>query len=173
MSLSGCSHFSGRASSWPPIPSVAELSCCWQSEEKIDLRDKNGDYTFHSVVAVAENQLTVVVLDGLGYRHLTLVYDGTGALRTLAAPPSWDGEYSHYFLLAIYLHHLKPGAWPVNQPHWRVKWEGSKKSLYYKNDEIMTLNYTDSQDPLAQTRNVVFADLPLILTVTTLTRMPL
>ena len=170
--LGGCIIVIDTETAAPPIPPPSSLQCCWQSEELVRVGYAEGELLLHSIAALQADQLTLVILDSLGHRRLTLSYDGS-SIQALSAPPGWDVRFNHYLLLAIFLHHSTTALWVTGSSGWTVSQQGQQKSLLYRGKTRVTLDYSHSENNLASKRTVRFADYPLTLEVTTLSRSPL
>ena len=172
--LSGCAALGTPQSSLPP-PSA--LPCCWQSQERVQVSTGEEEHTFLAALAVSPQALTVVVLDDLGRRLLTLVHDGV-AVTTLDAPPGWPERLSSQLLLAIYLHQLAPEQWLQPSGDWSVSDAGGSRTLLYRGKEHVRLHYaavgvTVPVEPFAQPRRIDFVGQEVQIHVVTLSHDPL
>lgn len=156
---------------FPPLPSITRLECCWQSEEQVVLTTGESENTLLAATSLTEGQLTVVVLDSIGRRLLTLRYDDNG-LRELQAPPQWRTSNSRYLLAAIFLHHISSVNWLQHSPDWQVQFEGNSRVLSHRGREIMSLVYDKGEAP-QDPRTVRVPGHQLTMRVTTLTRTEL
>lgn len=172
MLLTGCASFWSSAPSTLPPPSA--LPCCWQAQERVQVSAQGEEHTFLAALAVDPDTLTVVVLDDLGRRLLTLIHDG-GHLKVLDAPPGWPESLSQQLLLAVYLHHLTPEQWTRSTENWSVVEAGSRRTLLYRARERVTLHYaavgaTVAVAPFARPRRIEFVGQEVQINVVTLSR---
>lgn len=166
--LTGCHHLPITEASAPPVPDLARLPCCWQSEERITLYTPQGEKQLLAVVARQPEQLNLVVLDTLGQRLLTLRYRGDEP-EVLNAPPQWDVRMSQGILVAVFLHHMDGAFWQKNS-HWRVDNDGENKILQRGRHTFATLTYQDDEH---NNRILDFPDQGQTLKVKTLRSTPL
>jgi hypothetical protein len=166
--LAGCSHRPADTVSAPPLPELATLPCCWQSEEQITLATAQGEIQLLAVVARQAEQLNLVVLDPLGRRVLALVYRA-GEPELLTAPPRWDARLSHGIVVAIFLHHSQGGQWAAGK-HWAVTVNTDSKTLYRDQEAVAQLTYLDASH---NRRNVRFIGQKQTLDATTVRNTPL
>lgn len=123
-----------------PLPNPEALTCCWQSVEQVRVSTPDSERDFTVAVAYDEEKLTVVVLDILGRRLVTIIHDG-GEPRTLDAPARWPAALSRKILVAIYMHHLTPEQWQLESPDWVIRENSTHKSLTYRGREQVRLDY--------------------------------
>ena len=173
MTLTACAlqPASPVRTSLPPLPDVNALACCWQSEEQVQVTRQGSTQSLHTVVAVTEGLLTVVMLDPTGRRLLTLRYDSESGLVELGKPPGWDSRFSTLLLAAIFLHHQTSGPWPAGGSGWTVRTHGGEKTLFHHNRAVMGIRYAD--DGAGQTRILEMPGSEITLEVTTLNRTTL
>lgn len=172
MLITGCAALRVPPSSALPPPSA--LPCCWQSQERVRITAGSEEHTFLAALSVSPAGLTVVVLDELGRRLLTLVHDG-GRPQTLEAPPGWPEHLSQSLLLALYLHHLTPQQWQHSSRHWSAVEVGSSRILHYRGQERVRLHYaaisaTVPVEPFAHPRRVDFPGHDLQINVVTVSK---
>jgi hypothetical protein len=164
----------------PPLPPLDNIDCCWQRQEQLSIHRADGDIEMISIIERQPEQLSVVILDSLGHRQLTLRYSG-GEMQTLSAPPDWSKQYSRYLLVSLFLHHHQGGVWVAENSDWIVDINASgdegnaadQKILRYKGANTITLTYNQPLNALAQTRIVQIAEKAPFLTVSTLANTPL
>ncbi len=169
----GCGALDGPARlAGLPLPDPATLPCCWQSQEQVWVSTADGELNLGAAVAVRGGTLTVVVLDPMGRRLVTLI-QGAGDVQTLDAPPAWSGALSHQLLLAIYLHHLTAEQWRLGDPAWSLAADSGHKSLAYRGRELVRLDYLEegTQEPFD--RAVEFRGQGISLRIGTLSRTAL
>lgn len=172
--LSGCAVL-GKSHS--PLPPPGALSCCWQSQERVIVTAGEDEHTFLAVLAASPQTLTVVVLDDLGRRLLTLVHDDS-TVTVLDAPPGWPERLSTQLLLAIYLHQLAPGQWRQSGDDWSVREAGASRTLLYRGKEHVRLHYAAvgaavPVEPFARPRRIDFVGQDVQIHVVTLSHDPL
>lgn len=171
--LAGCSALTGAARlAKLPLPDPVTLPCCWQSQEQVRVSTADGELNLGAAVAVRDGTLTVVILDPVGRRLVTLV-QGAGETQALDAPPTWSTALSHQLLLTVYLHHLTAEQWRFGDPGWRLAEDSSHKSLIYRGRELVRLDYLQEGTDEPFDRAVNFSGQGINLRIGTLSRTTL
>ncbi len=97
-----------------------------------------------AAVALLEDGITVVILDSMGRRVVTLEQTASG-LRTDSSLPKWNTAMSHLLMVALYLHHLDLDTanpvWPVSTPGWSVAADAGERTLRFRDRMRMQLQY--------------------------------
>lgn len=153
-----------------PLPPLAALGCCWQSEERVTLHHEDRKFVFLTIIARQPHLLTVVVFDGLGHRQLTVTRDDNGT-RLLTEPTNWDSRISNMMLVGIFLHHHATGPWLDGDSELGVTRTGQRKVLRSVDHKLASLDYLEGEP--GDTRRFRIAGQPLVLEITTLNHSPL
>ncbi|MEJ2760385.1 MAG: DUF3261 domain-containing protein [Gammaproteobacteria bacterium] len=169
--LGGCSILqASNPAQRLPLSTPEALPCCWQSVERVRALNPDSERDFTVVVASTEGKLTVVVLDILGRRLVTIIHDG-GELRTLEAPARWPAALSRQLLVSIYLHHLTPQQRQLESPDWVIRADDTHKSLIYRGREQVRLDYLS--DSSSFDRVLTYSGRDIRLHIRTLSRTTL
>ncbi len=119
-------------------------------------------------MAVTKTGLTLLVLDPLGRKLLTVTQRGSEVTEQLAGDA---GELPVRSLLpAVYLAHMHQQLWDLDQSQWSVGKQGNNLILYFRQRPNVTVEgYTDGNAPTAGKQRVVrFVEHDVTLTITTL-----
>lgn len=139
--LTGCAGIGGQPSE-PPLPALATLECCWQSQQQVTVFGPEQDLQLLAVIERQPQQLTLVMLDNLGRRLLTLNYS-KGQLTTRDPDANLPPRLQRTLVAAVFLHHATPGPW-VTGTDWQVVATGQHKDLRVRGQSFVTLTYLDS-----------------------------
>ena len=151
-----------------PLPDSSELPCCWQAQESLAIDYRGQRHTLTSVMAVEAAGLTLVVLDPLGRKLLTVTQRGSEVTEQLASDA---GELPVKSLLpAVYLAHMNQQRWVLDQSPWSIGEQDDNLVLYFRHQpNVMVEGYTDGNAPTAGDQRIVrFVELGATLTITTL-----
>ena len=132
----GCS-VSTRVEDTPMLPDVSALGCCWQSTEAMQIRVEDSEFEMISVMAVTPNGLTLILLDPLQRRWLTVTQQGLDVVVDRALDID-KGLPLNLLLLAVYLKNLEATDWEGSI--WDVELSGSSKILSQNGKTLIRLD---------------------------------
>ena len=107
--LPACATVTERQLETTSLPDPAWLGCCWQAQEHIAVDNGSRTTSLMAVSSLQQDRLTMVLLDTLGRRVLTLTQQG----QAVVIDP---GEAARQlpvklFLLGFYLRYMPDGGW--------------------------------------------------------------
>ena len=151
-----------------PLPDSSELPCCWQAQESLEIDYRGQQHKLTSVMLVEEAGLTLLVLDPLGRKLVTVTQRGSKITERLASDAAELPIKS--LLPAVYLAHMNQQRWALNQSPWSVgEQEGSLVLYYLQRPTVKVAGYTDGNVPKVGNQRVVrFVEHGVTLTITTL-----
>lgn len=151
-----------------PLPDSSELPCCWQAQEYLEIDYLGQLHKLTSVLVVEDAGLTLLVLDPLGRKLVTVTQRGSEISERLASDASELPVKS--LLPAVYLAHMSRQRWNLRQSPWSVGERGDNLVLYFRQRPSITVaGYTDGEIPSAGNKRVVrLVEHGVTLTITTL-----
>lgn len=123
--LIACS-LSPRVEHGSELPNVSQLGCCWQATESLKISFQEREFNTLTVTAVTHDGLTLVMLDPLHQRLLTITQRGQEVMVDLALDAGRDLPVK-LLLLGIYLRNLNANDWVFT--NWQVEKNGNVKTL--------------------------------------------
>jgi len=163
----GCAH-STRVEEVPILPDVSALGCCWQATEAMHIRDAGSEFEVMSVIAVTNDGLTLILLDPLQRRWLTLNQRGQDVVIDRAIDTDKDLPLN-LLLLAVYLKHL--GAIDWEGSIWEVEVSGSSKILSQNGKALIRLDSRPA--PEEDTVDIYYPTAKIAVAVKTTSRVTL
>ena len=175
ITLSGCAHFLNYTKGTEPLlPDTANLPCCWQALEQLEIEFQGTTLSMSSIIAVHNKELTVVILGPLGRRIFTVTQRGKNVQVEKFAgikryfPVKW-------LLIGIYLRYMPISGWKSENSDWVIK-SGDSYVLLEQNkqekviltkviEERNTSNDSSKENPTAR---LDYPDLKLRVNITTL-----
>ena len=178
--LSGCAQFGNYTRNTEPLlPDTANLPCCWQATEQLEIEFQEKKLSVSSVIAVHNEKLTVVILDPLGRRVFTVIQQGENIQIEKSAAIEKDFPVK-WLLIGIYLRYMPVSGWSSENSDWVVK-SGDNYVLLKQNNrkkviltKVIAEKSTRSDSPEKNlTARLDYPDLKLSVNITTLSRNPL
>ena len=171
--LAGCASLTEYfKTASPMLPNTASLPCCWQVHEKLEIEYQGEQLALSSVIAIQDNQLTVVILDPLGRRFFSVIQQGDHVqveksdLIKKELPVEW-------LLIGVYLRYMSHDGWLFKDSHWRVK-KDSEHLLLMQNRKTKVVLYELAVVAESPTHESVtqlqYPDLKLNVNITTMIR---
>jgi hypothetical protein len=155
------------------LPNSTSLPCCWQAFEKLEIDFHHQPLLLTAVTASNGGRLSVVILDPLGRRLVTIVQEGTD-VQVDQSPDVVVDLPVNWLLAGIFLRYLPDSGWKFDGSTWQVAQTGETRLL--KQDGRIRLRLTPlgigAQNP-ASDRYTAYLDYPglkLSLKITTLSR---
>lgn len=154
----------------PMLPNPASLPCCWQVHEKLEIDYQGEQLALSSVIAINDNQLTVVIFDPLGRRVFSVNQQGDHVqveksdLIKKDFPVEW-------LLIGVYLRYMPEDGWLFRDSHWQVKRDGEYVRLVQNGKtKVILLESINQGDAATQLQ---YPDLKFNVNITTLLRQSL
>ena len=175
ITLSGCAHFLNYTKETEPLlPDTANLPCCWQALEQLEIEFQGTTFSMSSIIAVHNKELTVVILDPLGRRIFTVTQRGKNVQVEKSAgikryfPVKW-------LLIGIYLRYMPISGWKSENSDWVIKSGDSYVLLEQNKQEKVILtkvieegNTSNDSSKESSTARLDYPDLKLRVNITTL-----
>ncbi|MBQ0712022.1 MAG: DUF3261 domain-containing protein [Porticoccus sp.] len=154
-----------------PLPEVAALACCWQSLERLDVTIDGNQMMLSSATAVTKDKLTVVILDPLGRRWMTIT-QRNGEIEIDQSPEVNVKLPVKWLILGIYLRNMTGNDWRFPGSNWVVERRGEQRLLKLGSKVQIRLiednkNSENQYDSLVELR---YLELNLVVKITTLSR---
>jgi len=155
------------------LPDSGSLPCCWQALERLDIDFHQQPLQLTAVSASNGGRLSVVILDPLGRRLVTIVQEGT-EVRVDQSPDLAVALPVNWLLAGIFLRYLPDSGWNFAGSSWQVAQTGATRLL--KLDGRIRLRLTPfgigAQNPVSDryTARLDYPGLELSLKITTLSR---
>lgn len=132
--LLGCEsirHQTNKANLSLPNPSA--LPCCWQTMERLDVTIDEQQVILSSVTVVEKGRLTVVILDPIGQRWVTVTQENS-ELKIDQSPEIEATLPVEWLVLGIYLRNLPDPGWAFPDSNWAVE-RGGQKAILLQNGQ--------------------------------------
>lgn len=142
---SGCISRQVQTLASLPLPDVQSQACCWQALQQLDIRYKDQAYKFHAALALTKKGVTLVLLDPLGRRILSLTKQGN-VIETYRAPELPETLPGEFLLASSLLAWLPFSDWqefllqPDNR-QWQLAIDQYDRVLNYHGRPILHLRY--------------------------------
>ncbi len=177
ITLSGCAHLVGNTKITDPLlPDTANLPCCWQALEQLEIEFQGEKLSLFSVTAVHNNKLTVVILDPLGRRVFTIIQQGSNIEIEKSARIQKDFP-AKWLLIGIYLRNMPDSGWSFEHSNWVVKrdvnyvlLEQDKRERVILTEAVVQESITSNTTRQELTAQLQYPDLNLKVIITTLSR---
>ncbi len=180
--LSGCASQAQLTLQSLPLPDTRALPCCWQAMQHMTIKHDGSERQLTGLVARTQQQLTLVLLDSLGQRLVTIQQPDTADSELIVDQPDYVtiNIPAKLLLAAIYLAHLPTQQWPQSdlanadsQP-WKIERQQGLHTLYHQQQAIVSVTASQSPIPLVnETIHLQHHIKPLQVTVKTLQLQPL
>jgi hypothetical protein len=178
--LSSCAQLVGHTKSTDPLlPDTANLPCCWQALEQLEIEFQGKQLTMSSVTAVQNNKLTVVILDPLGRRIFTIIQQGSDVQIEKSAQIQKDFPVK-WLLIGIYLRNMPDSGWSFERSNWVIKRDANYVLLEQDNQKRVILTEVVPQESVLNhtprqglTTQLQYPDLKLKINITTVSRRSL
>ena len=157
-----------------PILDTKHLPCCWQAQEYLEIDLQGHQFRLSSAIAVTDHSLTVVVLDSLGRRLLTVTQMG----NTISVDKSEgvpNALPTDWLLLAIYLRHMPINLWSLATPEWQVDEVDGSRLLTLQGREMIRMRTKNEkyEGDERDVSNLNFPHLQMKMKITRLSRQPI
>lgn len=148
--LSGCASQKVDGLAGLPLPGVSSGHCCWQALQRLQLDyGKAGagqkHYQLTAALAQTDAGISLVLLDPVGRRLLSLQQNTKGELQSYRSPELPESLPARFLLASSLL-----AWWPVadwqqllaRDKHWQLSLVGDERLLGYKGKPVLELSYS-------------------------------
>lgn len=136
---SGCVSRQVQTLASLPLPGPSQ-SCCWQALQQLDIRYDGKRYALTGALAQTRAGVTLVMLDPLGRRLLSISKQGE-RIETYRSPELPEGLPERFLLASSMLVWWPLADWQSLPSPWHVSVEGSDRVLCYGNKPILSARY--------------------------------
>lgn len=159
---SGCVSRQVQTLASLPLPATSDKSCCWQALQQLDIRYDDKQYQLTGVLAHTKTSLTLVLLDPLGRRLLSVNKQGE-TLDTYRSPELPEGLPERFLLASSMLVWWPLADWQVLPSPWKVTIEGDNRVLSYGSKPILSAQYMASSPALHEGMSSASLNQPVTL----------
>jgi len=163
---SGCVSRQVQTLAELPLPATPASNCCWQALQQLEIRSGDADYPLTGALAQTSTGATLVLLDPVGRRLLSVQQQG-GELTTYRAPELPEGLPARMLLASSMLVWWPLADWQSalqQSPEWTLTASATSRVLSYRGRAIIRADYPPAsaslvdgltQQTLAQRERVV------------------
>jgi hypothetical protein len=126
-----------------PLPATPASNCCWQALQRLDIRYQEQTYQLAGALAQTPAGTTLVLLDPLGRRLLSVQQQGD-ALQTWRSPELPEGLPERFLLASSMLVWWPLADWQTalqSTPEWQVSSTADKRVLSHRGRPIISASY--------------------------------
>lgn len=126
-----------------PLPATSGENCCWQALQQLEIHYQEQTYKLTGALAHTATGVTLVLLDPLGRRLLSVQKQG-GELQTWRAPELPDGLPERFLLASSMLVWWPLADWQATlqqQSEWQLTSSASSRMLSYRGQPIISASY--------------------------------
>ncbi|HSC81653.1 MAG TPA: DUF3261 domain-containing protein [Chitinolyticbacter sp.] len=139
----GCASRQVQTLAELPLPATPAGNCCWQAVQQLEIHYGEQDYRLTGALAQTKTGATLVLLDPLGRRLLSVQQQG-GQLQRWRAPELPEGLSEHFLLASSMLVWWPLADWqaalPASSP-WQIRRAGDQRILNHNGDPIISASY--------------------------------
>ncbi len=146
---SGCVSRQVQTLASLPLPATSGKSCCWQALQQLDISYDGKAYKLTGALAQTRDGVTLVLLDPLGRRLLSITKQGE-QLDTYRSPELPEGLPERFLLASSMLVWWPLADWQSLPDPWRVSVEGNNRVLSYGSKPILSAQYAASSAALLE-----------------------
>jgi len=140
--LMSCANIQRGQLSDLPLPSQSAGHCCWQALQQLNIVRDGNTLSLQGVIAVTEKGLTLVLLDPLGRKLLSVKHQPPQRPEVYQSPELTQTLPSDFLLKSVYFSWWPSVDWPeLEDSGWRLSQESTTRRLYYGNTEILSAEY--------------------------------
>ena len=144
--LSGCVSRQVQTLAELPLPATPAINCCWQALQQLEIRYGEEDYPLTGALAQAKSGVTLVLLDPVGRRLLSVQQQGT-ELETYRSPELPDGLPERFLLASSLLVWWPLADWKTAlqaSPEWTLTTSDTSRVLSHRGRVIIRADYSSS-----------------------------
>lgn len=126
-----------------PLPAAPAGNCCWQALQRLDIRYQKQSYQLTGALAQTPSGVTLVLLDPLGRRLLSVQKQGE-ALHIWRAPELPDSLPERFLLASSMLVWWPLADWQValqQTPEWQLTGSVNQRVLSYRGRPLISASY--------------------------------
>lgn len=146
ISLAGCVSRQVQALAELPLPATPASNCCWQALQQLEIRYGEQDYPLTGALAQTTSGVTLVLLDPLGRRLLSVQQQGDEI--AIYRAPELPRNLPERFLLASSMLVWWPLAdWQAalqQSPEWTLLSSDTSRVLHYRGRAIIQVDYAQA-----------------------------
>lgn len=158
--ISGCVSRQVQSLTDLPLPAAQAGNCCWQVLQQLDIRYGEQTYKLTGALVQAKTGVTLVLLDPLGRRLLSIQKEGE-TLQTWRSP-ELPSDLPERFLLASSMLVWWPLAdWQIalqQTPDWQLTSSANSRVLSHRGRAILRATYRPTHHPTYHPRPVSVVD---------------
>lgn len=143
LGLAGCVSRQVQTLAELPLPATPAGNCCWQALQQLDIRYGEQDYPLTGVLAQTKTGATLVLLDPVGRRLLSVQQQGD-QLQTYRAPELPEGLPERFLLASSMLVWWPLADWQSalqQSPEWTLTTSATSRTLNYRGRAIIRADY--------------------------------
>jgi len=143
LGVSGCVSRQVQTLADLPLPATPASNCCWQALQHLQINYQQQNFQLTGALAQTRSGLTLVLLDPLGRRLLSVQKQGD-ALQTWRSPELPEGLPEHFLLASSMLVWWPLADWQTalqSSPEWRVSSTADKRVLSHRGRSIISASY--------------------------------
>lgn len=152
LGLAGCVSRQVQTLADLPLPAAPASNCCWQALQQLQIQFGDEQYQLSGALAQTREGVTLVLLDPVGRRLLSVQQRGE-SLQTYRAP-ELPADLPERFLLASSMLVWWPLAdWQAAlqaAPEWQLAASETSRTLSYRGRAIIRAEYPQASTSLAQ-----------------------
>lgn len=126
-----------------PLPVTPASNCCWQVLQRLDIRYQNQTYQLTGALAQTPAGVTLVLLDPLGRRLLSVQKQGD-AVQTWRSPELPAGLPERFLLASSMLVWWPLADWQLalqQTPEWQLVSSANSRMLSHRGRPIISASY--------------------------------
>lgn len=126
-----------------PLPATPAGNCCWQALQRLDIRYQEQAYQLSGVLAQTKSGVTLVLLDPLGRRVLSIQKQGD-ALQTWRSPELPEGLPERFLLASSMLVWWPLADWQAalqTTSEWQLNSTADTRVLSHRGRPIISARY--------------------------------
>lgn len=143
MSLAGCSQMRVSTLETLPLPADQGGNCCWQVLQQLDIEYQARHYQLTAALAHSRDTTSLVLLDPLGRRVLSVSKKGE-QLEIYKAPELPQDLPARFLLASSLLAWWTQSDWQqvlATQPYWRLQSVAEGRQLIYRRKPLLEITY--------------------------------
>lgn len=127
-----------------PLPATPASNCCWQALQQLHINYQQQNYQLTGALAQTRAGITLVLLDPLGRRLLSVQKQGDDALQTWRSPELPEGLPERFLLASSMLVWWPLADWQTAlqpTPEWQVSSTANTRVLSHRGRPIISASY--------------------------------
>ena len=120
------------------LPPPQSLDCCWQATERLVIATTESQLDLLAVLAVQNDNVTLVLMDTLGSRLLSVTQGNHGLVVDSGRSEAAQLPV-RLLLLGVYLRHLESEDWRHVDRRYRVEASSGDRTLMFNDQEVVEI----------------------------------